>query len=285
MSIRSSMRLPLISNSGEGPSSVLSLTIPWVIGRHAACVVLTGLALFGLTLEGCESKENPDDISGPLAFGVEKQSNDSTRVSAQSVKPQQTGIRPQENWPRIVAFGDSLTAGYGLSSDQSYPALLQNRLIEANYHYKVINAGVSGDTTAGGLRRVDWVLKSRPTIVILELGGNDGLRGQPLKDTYANLEKIIQRLKAEGVTILLVGMKIPPNYGEAYTSEFSSMYGKFAKKYDVELMPFFLEDVATRPGLTQADGIHPTAEGYRIIVDNLLESLLPLLEAETAVKS
>jgi acyl-CoA thioesterase-1 len=240
----------------------------------------------GLALEGCESKENPDDISRKFAFGVEKQHDDRSRISQPTVKPQQTGIqRPQENWPRIVAFGDSLTAGYGLSSDQSYPALLQERLIEANYHYKVINAGVSGDTTAGGLRRLDWVLKSRPTIVILELGGNDGLRGLPLRETQSNLEKIILRLKAEGVTILLAGMKIPPNYGEAYTSEFSMMYQKLAKQYDVTLMPFFLEDVATRPKLTQADGIHPTAEGYQIIVENLLENLTPLLEANAEVKS
>jgi acyl-CoA thioesterase-1 len=264
----------------------ITFSIPWAIRRHAAYFILIGLSLCGLALEGCETKENPDEISSQLAFGVEKQHDDRSQFSHQTVTPQQAGIHgPQESWPRIVAFGDSLTAGYGLSSDESYPALLQERLIEANYHYKVINAGVSGDTTAGGLRRLDWVLKSRPTIVILELGGNDGLRGHPLDDTYANLEKIIQRLKAEGVAILLAGMKIPPNYGEAYTSEFSMMYEKLAKKYDVTLMPFFLEDVAARPTLTQADGIHPTAEGYQIIVANLLESLAPLLEAKAEVKS
>ena len=240
----------------------------------------------GVALNGCESREDPDEISRQLAFGVEKPQNDPSQTSSQTVRSHQKGIsRPQAHWPRIVAFGDSLTAGYGLSSDESYPAILQERLINANYHYKVINAGVSGDTTAGGLRRLDWVLKSRPTIVILVLGGNDGLRGLPLDDTYANLEKIIQRLKSEGVTILLAGMKIPPNYGENYTSEFSTMYQKLAEDYDVTFMPFFLEDVAMRPHLTQADGIHPTAEGYQIIVDNLLESLVPLLEAEAEVKS
>ncbi|UCE63505.1 MAG: arylesterase [Nitrospirota bacterium] len=268
------------------PSAGLSLRIPWAIGRHAAYGILTTLSVCGLALEGCESKENPDEISGQFAFGVEKQSGDRPQFSNQTVKPRPTAIqRPQEHWPRIVAFGDSLTAGYGLLSDESYPAQLQERLIKANYRYQVINAGVSGDTTAGGLRRLDWVLKSRPTIVILVLGGNDGLRGLPLDDTYANLEKIIQRLKAEGVTILLAGMKIPPNYGEAYTSEFSMMYEKLAGEYDLKLMPFFLEDVAMRPHLIQADGIHPTAEGYQIIVDNLLESLVPLLEAGAEVKS
>ena len=270
----------------KGTPRAALFNIPWAIGRHAAYFILTGLSLGGLALEGCETKENPDEISSQLAFGVEKQHEDRSQFSHQTVKPQQMGIqRPQESWPRIVAFGDSLTAGYGLSSDESYPAQLQERLIDANYHYKVINAGVSGDTTAGGLRRMDWVLKSRPTIVILALGGNDGLRGHPLDETYANLEKIIQRLKAEGVTILLTGMKIPPNYGEAYTSEFSTMYEKLAKQYDVKLMPFFLEDVAARPKLNQADGIHPTAEGYQIIVDNLLESLVPLLEAKANVES
>lgn len=255
------------------------------LGGYAACVFLTAFSLFGLALEGCEGKENPDEISSRLAFGVEKQPGDRSPVSPQSVTPQQTGIRPQEHWPRIVAFGDSLTAGYGLSSDQSYPALLQERLLESNHHYKVINAGVSGDTTAGGLRRLDWVLKSRPTIVILELGGNDGLRGLPLEETYANLEKIIQRLKAEGVTILLAGMKIPPNYGETYTSQFSLMYEKLAIQYEIALMPFFLADVAMRPSLTQADGIHPTAEGYHIIADNVLKNLEPLLETKSEVES
>ena len=254
--------------------------------RHAGICVLIALSVCGLAFGGCENKENSDDISRPFAFGVEKKSDDGLQISNPTVNPQQTGIqRPQEHWPRIVAFGDSLTAGYGLSSDESYPAKLQKRLIEENYHYQVINAGVSGDTTAGGLRRLDWVLKSRPTIVILVLGGNDGLRGLPLDDTYANLEKIIQRLKAEGVTTLLGGMKIPPNYGEAYTSEFSKMYERLAREYDVKLMPFFLEGVALRPHLTQADGIHPTAEGYQIIVENLFESLSPLLDANVEVAS
>ncbi len=267
------------------PSAGASHTYPQALGRCAAYVILMGLFLFVLVLAGCEGKENPDEISSRVAFGVEKQHEDSSSFSPPSVTPQQAGIRPQEHWPRIVAFGDSLTAGYGLSTDESYPAILQERLIKANYHYTVINAGVSGDTTAGGLRRLDWVLKSRPTIVILVLGGNDGLRGLPLDDTYANLEKIIQRLKAEGVTVLLAGMKIPPNYGDAYTTEFSMMYEKLAGEYDVTLMPFFLENVAMRPHLTQADGIHPTAEGYQIIVDNLLERLVPLLEVEAEEKS
>ena len=186
--------------------------------------------------------------------------------------------------PRIVAFGDSLTAGYGVSPDDSYPAQLQERLDEAGYDYRVINAGVSGDTTAGGVRRLNWVLKSDPDIVILELGANDGLRGHSLDETYANLERIIHHLQSQKVTVLLTGMMIPPNYGLDYTSKFAAMYEQLAEKFDVPLMPFFLKDVAARRELNQADGLHPTGEGYRIIVNNLLPVLVPLLEVRQEAK-
>ena len=145
------------------------------------------------------------------------------------------------------------------------------------YRYRVINAGVSGDTTAGGLRRVDWVLKSKPEIVILELGGNDGLRGLDLKDTRANLEQIIQRLLAGGAKVVLAGMKLPPNYGREYTTSFQSLYSELAKQHDLPLISFFLEGVATKTGLNQADGIHPTGSGYNIIVENIWPTLEPLL--------
>lgn len=260
--------------------------IPSIFRSHAGFLILTGLTSFCLGIGGCETKENPDDLSNKLPFAIEKLNEDRSVSSGQRVEQQPTRtVTPQKSWPRIVAFGNSLTAGYGLSPDEAYPAQLQERLIAADLHYKVINAGVSGDTTAGGLRRVDWVLKSRPTIVILELGGNDGLRGHPLNETEANLKKIIQRLQAEGVTVILTGMKIPPNYGEAYTTEFSAMYEQLAATYQLPFMPFFLEDVAARRELNQADGIHPTSEGYRIIVDNLLAVLVPLLEAEARVES
>ena len=176
-----------------------------------------------------------------------------------------------------MAFGDSLTAGLGVSPEESYPFQLQRRLDEAGYRYRVINAGISGETTAGGLRRVSWVLSSKPSIVILELGGNDGLRGLDLKDTRSNLEKIIQRLQAAGVTVVLAGMKLPPNYGDDYTARFSAMYHELARAYHLTLMPFFLEGVATQTGLNQADGIHPTGAGYRVIVENLMRMLEPLL--------
>ncbi|TKS58102.1 MAG: arylesterase [Nitrospira sp.] len=183
--------------------------------------------------------------------------------------------------PRIVAFGDSLTAGLGVSADESYPAQLQRRLDTLNYRYRVINAGVSGDTTAGGLRRVPWVLNSKPVLVILELGGNDGLRGLSLDQTKSNLRQIIQRLQQAGVTVILAGMKLPPNYGQEYTMGFEAIYPTLAKQYQLPLIPFFLEGVAASATLNQADGIHPTKEGYRMIVEQILKILSPLLDHRT----
>lgn len=180
--------------------------------------------------------------------------------------------------PRIVAFGDSLTAGLGVSADESYPAQLQQRLDSLSYRYRVINAGVSGDTTAGGLRRVPWVLNSKPDLVILELGGNDGLRGLSLEQTKSNLGQIIQRLQRAGVTVILAGMRLPPNYGQEYTMGFEAIYPALAKQYHLPLVPFFLEGVAASATLNQADGIHPTKEGYRIIVEQILKTLSPLLD-------
>lgn len=183
--------------------------------------------------------------------------------------------------PRVVAFGDSLTAGLGVSADESYPAQLQRRLDTLNYRYRVINAGVSGDTTAGGLRRVPWVLNSKPVLVILELGGNDGLRGLSLDQTKSNLRQIIQRLQQAGVTVILAGMKLPPNYGQEYTMGFEAIYPTLAKQYQLPLIPFFLEGVAASATLNQADGIHPTKEGYRMIVEQILKILSPLLDHRT----
>ena len=185
----------------------------------------------------------------------------------------------EEDRPRIVAFGNSLTAGLGVAAEDAYPARLQRRLDEQGLRYRVINAGVSGDTTAGGLRRVEWVLKSRPDVVILELGGNDGLRGLNLQETKANLERIIQRCQEASVTVVLAGMKLPPNYGADYTRGFEAIYPALAKQYRVALIPFFLDGVAGSASLNQADGIHPTSEGYRIIADKVLEQIKPLLHA------
>jgi acyl-CoA thioesterase-1 len=198
-----------------------------------------------------------------------------------SAVPQREGVgsRPvSADRPSIVAFGDSLTAGLGVSPDQSYPARLQRALDAAGYGYRVVNAGVSGETTAGGARRVSWVLKNKPAIVILELGGNDGLRGLSLQETKANLERIIQQFQQASVTVVLAGMKLPPNYGQDYTDGFESLYQALAKQYRLTLIPFFLDGVAGSSSLNQADGIHPTGEGYRIIVEKIFPTLEPLLE-------
>lgn len=179
--------------------------------------------------------------------------------------------------PRIVAFGDSLTAGLGVETHESYPAQLQRRLDSLGYHYRVINAGVSGDTTAGGLRRVPWILNNKPELVILELGANDGLRGLSVDHAKSNLRQIIRQLQDGGTTVVLAGMKLPPNYGHDYTARFEAMYRMLAKEYDLALIPFFLEGVGGSSSLNQADGIHPTKEGYEIIVDQVLRVLRPVL--------
>jgi acyl-CoA thioesterase I len=178
----------------------------------------------------------------------------------------------------IVAFGDSLTAGLGVPADESYPALLAVRLRAEGYAYRVVNAGVSGDTTAGGLRRVDWALRLKPDIVILELGANDALRGQDLSAVRANLDQLVERFQSAGARVLLAGMRLPPNYGTRYGADFHRLYVEVARKYAVAFMPFFLDGVGGHARLNQPDGIHPTAEGYRIIVDRLWKYLRPLLK-------
>jgi acyl-CoA thioesterase-1 len=174
-----------------------------------------------------------------------------------------------------------LTAGAGISAEESYPAELQRRLDASGYRYRVVNAGVSGDTTAGGLRRIDWVLRSRPKIVILELGGNDGLRGLSLDQMRDNLDRIVQRIQATGASVILTGMKLPLNYGEAYRSKFESVYSELAQAHRLTLMPFFLEGVGAQTTLNQADGIHPTGNGYRVVVNNLWPVLKPLLRKDS----
>ena len=179
--------------------------------------------------------------------------------------------------PVIVALGDSLTAGFGVLPDDAYPALLEERLRREGYAYRVVNAGVSGDTTAGGLRRVDWVLRSRPSIVIVALGANDGLRHQSVAAMRDNLLAIVRRLRAAGASVLLVGMRVPPNYGDEYGRAFSAVFPDVARVTGVPLAPFLLDGVAGEPRLNQPDGIHPTAEGQRLIADRLWPYLKPLL--------
>ena len=177
----------------------------------------------------------------------------------------------------VVALGDSLTAGLGVAADEAFPARLEARLKTEGYAYRVVNAGVSGDTTAGGLRRVDWVLRARPDVVIVALGANDGLRGQDPRAMRANLDEIVARLQAAGARVLLVGMRLPPNYGADYTKEFEAVFPAVARRAKVALVPFLLDGVAGVPRLNQADGIHPTAAGQQAIADHLWPYLRPLL--------
>jgi acyl-CoA thioesterase I len=177
----------------------------------------------------------------------------------------------------VVALGDSLTAGLGVAADEAFPARLQARLRAEGYDYRVVNAGVSGDTTAGGLRRVDWALRAHPEIVIVALGANDGLRGQSPQAIRANLEEIVARFQAAGARVLLAGMRLPPNYGAEYTKEFEAVFPAVARRAKIALVPFLLDGVAADPRLNQADGIHPTAAGQQMIADRLWPHLRPLL--------
>jgi acyl-CoA thioesterase I len=191
------------------------------------------------------------------------------------VSPVATAALAEE--PVIVAFGDSLTAGLGVAPDEAYPALLQARLVQEGYRYRVVNAGVSGDTTAGALRRVDWVLRAKPSIVILALGANDGLRGHSVEAMRLNLERIVERLRAGGADILLAGMRLPPNYDGEFGRQFAEAFPMVARRTAVALMPFLLDGVAADSRLNQPDGIHPNAAGYRVIADRIWLHLRPLL--------
>lgn len=180
--------------------------------------------------------------------------------------------------PRIVFLGDSLTAGLGVERDQAYPALIDEQLKSAGLEATIVNAGVSGDTTAGGLRRLDWLLKQKPAIVVVGLGGNDGLRGLDVDASAANLRQIIERSKSAGADVLLLGMLIPTNYGPEYRQQFAAMYGQIAKEQNVPLVPFVLEGVGGVPELNQPDGIHPTADGHKVVARNVIAALRPLVE-------
>ncbi len=183
------------------------------------------------------------------------------------------------NKPKIVAFGDSLTAGFGLSEKDSYPYLLQEKLRADGYDYDVVNAGVSGDTSAGGLERIDWSLEQdNVQILILELGANDLLRGLPVEKMKENLSTMIKKAKAKNVKVLFCGMLAPPTMGAKYQREFVSVFPDLAAEHKVEFLPFLLENIATNPKLNQPDGIHPNAEGEKIMTDNVYNALKPLLK-------
>lgn len=187
-------------------------------------------------------------------------------------------VAPAKQRPKIVAFGDSLTAGLGLTAKETYPAKLQSMLDSAGYDYEVVNAGVSGDTSAGGLRRMDWVLDENVKIVILELGANDILRGLPINLMKENLGKMIESMQARGITVVLAGMEAPTNSGPEYRKEVHDAYRALAAQYQMPFIPFFLEGVVQSEKLIQEDLSHPNHEGAKVLAQTVFEVLKPLLE-------
>ncbi|HVG38988.1 MAG TPA: arylesterase [Pyrinomonadaceae bacterium] len=221
--------------------------------------------IVGLTASACRDGAREDVSTNAVSAGP---------TSAPPANPPP----PAKSLPKIVAFGDSLTAGYGLPPAQSYPSLLQERLQKDGYQYEVVNAGVSGDTSAGGVRRIDWSLEGDVRVVILELGANDMLRGLPVKEMKENLRRIIERAQAKGAIVVLAGMYAPPNSGPEYVKEFREAYEGLAREYNLALIPFFLDRVAGIETLNQADGAHPNAEGTKIVAETVYQTLRPVLD-------
>ncbi|TDB59811.1 arylesterase [Arundinibacter roseus] len=209
---------------------------------------------------------------GLLACSENKSSDSSSQPSAATETDSGSVEKKRKT---ILFFGNSLTAGYGLDPSEAFSALIQNRLDSLNLPYKVVNAGVSGETTSGGNSRIEWVLRQPVDIFILELGGNDGLRGVPIAETRKNLQEIIDKVRAKypDVTIILAGMQVPPNMGRDYATEFKALYTDLSAKNNTKLIPFLLEGVGGEPSLNLPDGIHPTAKGHTIVAENVWEIL------------
>lgn len=203
-----------------------------------------------------------------------KEENSAKEIDAAAIKNQKTADKKV-----ILFYGTSLTAGMGLDPNEAFPAVIQQKIDSLKLPYEVVNAGLSGETTAGGKNRINWVLNQKVDIFVLELGANDGLRGVPLTETKSNLQAIIDVVKEKNpdTKIVLVGMEIPPNMGEDYTSEFRSIFPNLAKKNKLELVPFLLQNVGGIKELNQPDGIHPTAEGQKILANNVWKVLKPVL--------
>ncbi|WP_339923648.1 arylesterase [uncultured Cyclobacterium sp.] len=199
--------------------------------------------------------------------------------TGKKVAPETTKAEEKSEKKYILFYGNSLTAGYGLDEEASFPSLIQNKIDSLELNYQVINGGLSGETTASGLSRLDWFLEDQPEVFVLELGGNDGLRGIPLEETKKNLNAIISAVseKFPSTKILLAGMQIPPNMGLEYAEEFRGMYAEVAEKQSVAIIPFLLEGVAGNPELNLPDGIHPTSDGQRIVAQTVWKHLRPLL--------
>ena len=217
-------------------------------------------------------------LSLPLFLGSGACSDSASTSQPQAATYSAGAEQPEASGPLVLFLGDSLSAGLHLREDQAFPAVLQRKSIAEGHPFRLINAGVSGDTTAGGLGRLDWSLKAEPDLVVLELGANDGLRGIKLSSIEANLLKLVEQIQASGAEVLLLGMRMPPNYGPAYTSGFEALYEKVAEERGVALVPFFLKGVGGVPKMNLPDGIHPTTEGHGVIADTLAPQLWALLD-------
>ena len=230
---------------------------------------LVGALLLAAASVACQKSGAPDQSSTSAGLATSTSS-----FTAAKPSPSPT----PDDRPVIVAFGDSLTAGFGLPEDQTFTTLLQRKIDEKGLRYRVVNASVSGDTSAGGVSRINWVLGEGPIkFLILELGGNDGLRGHPVAEMKKNLAEIIERAQDRGVTVILAGMEAPPNMGKEYTDEFRQAFRDLAKKYKLTLIPFLLEGVAGRREMNQPDGIHPNSAGEKVMTENVWRNIEPLL--------
>jgi acyl-CoA thioesterase I len=248
--------------------------------RLAACLLVAA------TL-ACGSREASPGAAGSADAAVDRVPASRSAAGSTSTPGASAGVASPratvpDSTPRVVILGDSLTAGLGLSPDEAYPALLQRRLDEKGLGLRVINAGVSGDTSAGGIARLDSALEGNVRVLVLALGANDGLRGLPIGQLRNNLAAAIERAQARGVTVMLAGMEAPPNWGEEYTRAFHDVYPSLASQYHVALVPFLLAGVAGNEALNQRDGLHPTAEGDAIVADTVWAVLGPIVEQQAA---
>ncbi len=252
------------------PAAVRLLSCVVLIRFGAACrEAATQADAAGTTPPTATADSTSAAGSGETASAVAQAANSSPSVAAE---------RPL----RVVVLGDSLTAGLGLEAAEAYPARLEESLRRRGFAVEVVNAGVSGDTSAGGLARLDWILAQRPDVLIVELGVNDGLRGLPPEHTEANLREIVGRARSAGVRILFAGMRLPPSYGAEYVTAFEAIFPQLARELDVPIVPFLLAGVAGRPELNQPDGVHPTAAGHARIAETVRPHLEAILRQRAA---
>jgi acyl-CoA thioesterase I len=235
------------------------------MGKMFCCLILAGISL---GVAGCR----PD-----------KATQETSRIDAgtgpvgQKAPPAAPTVA-EDSRPLLVCFGDSLTAGYGADAGQSYPDYLQKALDARGYKYRVVNEGISGNTTKDGVERVEHIAEMKPALVVVEFGGNDGLRGLRIEDTRRNMDQIVSTLKASGTKVVLAGITLPPDYGPDYVKQFNDTYVLLAKQYKVPMLPFLLKDVFGVPGMMQADQTHATAKGNAIVAKNVLPLVTPLLK-------